>query len=153
MRSLNLPTYSFKLKSENDKQYIFDTQRKKYVRLTPEEWVRQNFVKFLVKERSFPAGRIILEKTLIYNKLIKRCDILVYDRNMQPSVLIECKAPEVRITSRVFDQASVYNLIFKVRFLIVTNGLSHYCARIHYNEKKVEFLREIPFYEKLIQDQ
>lgn len=152
MRSLNLPTYSFKIKSEGDRNYIFDPYRKKYLLLTPEEWVRQNFASFLINEKDYPSGRIITEKTLKYNQLTKRCDILIYDRNLNPLALIECKAPEVKITGSVFDQIAVYNLNFKVRYLMVTNGLSHYCARINFTKKTVEFMKEIPLYNQIQMD-
>jgi hypothetical protein len=153
MRSLNLPTYSFKIKSDENKDYIFDVFRKKYIQLTPEEWVRQNFAHFLIEERQYPTGRMVLEKSLKINQLVKRCDILIYNIEMQPVVLVECKAPEVKIKAEVFDQASIYNLKFKVRYLMVTNGLTHYCARIHFDEERAEFLNEIPPYQKIIDNQ
>ncbi len=149
MRSLNLPTYSFKIKSIDNKDYIFDIHRKKYLQLTPEEWVRQNFVRFLIQERSFPAGRIVLEKSLKYNKLSKRADILVYNTEGEPLLLVECKAPGIKIVSSVFDQIAIYNLTFRVKYLIVTNGLSHYCAEVDFEKKRVSFLSEIPVYNTL----
>ncbi len=149
MRSLNLPTYFFKIKSSDNKNYIFDPFRKKYLLLTPEEWVRQNFASYLVHERSYPAGRLVLEKSLQYNKLIKRCDILVYSSEGKPVLLVECKAPEVKIGSSTFDQIAVYNLNFKVKYLMVTNGLSHYCAAVNFEKKTIDFLNEIPKYEML----
>lgn len=146
MRSLNLPTYSFKIKSQSGKEYIFDPLRKKFVFLSPEEWVRQNFTMFLIQERGYPQGRIVIEKSLIYNKLIKRCDILVYDTLLNPVLMVECKAPSVRIGPSVFDQVAVYNLSFKVDYLIVTNGLIHYCAKIDFQTKEVRFIDDIPQY-------
>lgn len=149
MRSLNLPTYSFKIKSLDNKKYIFDSFRKKFLQLTPEEWVRQNFAQYLVHERSYPAGRIVLEKSLKYNKLNKRCDILVYNKEGEPVLLVECKAPEIKIVSSIFDQIAIYNVNFKVKYLIVTNGLNHYCAQVNFTKKSIDFLNEIPEYEKL----
>lgn len=149
MRSLNLPTYSFKIKSDSDKEFIFDDLRKKYLILTPEEWVRQNFVQFLIRERNYPAGRIVLEKSLKYNRLQKRCDILVFNSENNPAAMVECKAPEVKINAGVFDQIAVYNMTFKVRYLIVTNGIDHYCAEIDFLNAKVTFLDAIPEYEQL----
>lgn len=150
MRSLNLPTYSFKIKSSADKEYIYDSFRKKYLQLTPEEWVRQNFAFYLVQDLNYPAGRIVLEKSLKYNQLNKRCDILVYNKEGEPVVLIECKAPEVRIIPSVFDQIAIYNLHFRVKYLIVTNGLSHYCAKVDFEQKSINFLKEIPDYKSLV---
>lgn len=152
MRSLNLPTYSFKIKSDGAKQYIFDKLRKKYVVLSPEEWVRQNFTWFLIEERGYSPGRIVLEKSLKFNKLIKRCDILIYNQRLEPVVMVECKAPEVKINPGVFDQIAVYNLTFKVEYLIVTNGLNHYCARIDFQKEEVKFLKDIPSYNDINPD-
>jgi hypothetical protein len=150
MRSLNLPTYSFKIKSEAGKDYIFDTFRKKFVFLSPEEWVRQNFAMFLINERGYPMGRIVIEKSLRYNKLSKRCDILVYDDTFNPVLMVECKAPGIKIGPSVFDQIAIYNLTFKVQYLIVTNGINHYCARIEFQNSKVNFIDDIPEYESII---
>ncbi len=146
MRALNLPTYSFKIKPQDGLDYIFDPFRRKYVRLTPEEWVRQNFAAFLVQEKAYPASGIIMEKSLSYNKMARRCDILIYDRTGHPVVMVECKAPEVTIKPEVFDQIAVYNMVFRVSYLIVTNGLKHYCCRIDFSERKIVFLGEIPSY-------
>jgi hypothetical protein len=149
MRSLNLPTYSFKIKSVEGKEYIYDNFRKKFLYLTPEEWVRQNFACFLVNEYSYPRGRIVLEKSLKYNKLSKRCDALVYNHTGEPVLMVECKAPGVKINANVFDQIAVYNMTFKVEYLIVTNGLNHYCAKIDFEEAKINFLKAIPTYSEI----
>lgn len=146
MRRLNLPSYSFRIREENGQDFIFDSYRRKFVRLTPEEWVRQNFVTWLVNERSFPAPVIIIEKSLTYNKMLKRCDVLVYDRQGKPALMVECKAPEVKVRREVFDQISVYNLVFRVPYLIVTNGLSHYACKVDFDSRKISFLKDIPFY-------
>lgn len=149
--ALKIPTYSFKIKSEKGRNFIFDPFRKKFVRLTPEEWVRMNFAMYLVEERAFPAGRMVIEQSLKLNQLIKRCDILVFNREMDPLVMVECKAPAIKINKMVFDQISAYNLRFKVKFLIVTNGMENYFCRIHFDTKQVEFLDSIPTYSELEQ--
>ncbi len=148
MQTLNLPTYSFKIKSENDRLLIFDDFRKRTVVLSPEEWVRQNFARFLVEERGVPSGRIVIEKSLRINKLTKRCDILLYD-NFQPLLIVECKSPTVKIDQSVFDQIMVYNMQFHVRYLIVTNGLDHFCCKLDENGK-MNFLNDIPNYDAMI---
>ena len=149
MKKLNLPAYEFKLKQEGKKTKIFDALRKKELVLTPEEWVRQHVVKFLIEERNFPKGLIGLEKSLKLNGLTKRADILVYGRNAKPLFMVECKAPEVKITQAVFDQVSRYNISLKLPYLMVTNGLKHFCAKINFTENKFHFLKEIPYFEEL----
>ncbi len=146
MKTLNLPTYSLKIKSEQNLEYVYDQFRKKYVRLTPEEWVRQNFAHYLVNEKSFPASRMMLEKSLQINKMSKRCDILVSNDAGDPVVMVECKAPEINIGQSTFEQVSVYNLAFKVKYLVITNGLQHYCCVVDFEKKSVDFLKEIPDY-------
>jgi hypothetical protein len=137
METLNLPTYSFSVKSEDGRKYIFDSIRKKYIVLTPEEWVRQHFIRYLVSEKSFPASLITVEQQFIFNKMQKRSDILVYNSQGQPMVLVECKAPSVPITPRVFEQIGLYNLTHHVPWLIVTNGIKHYC--VHYAEQDGQY--------------
>lgn len=148
MQALNLPTYSFKIKSEGKRLVIFDEFRKKNVVLTPEEWVRQNFVRFLVEERGVPAGRVVIEKSLTINKLSKRCDILLYNEN-QPLLIVECKSPKVKIDQSVFDQIAIYNMQFHVNYLVVTNGLDHFCCEIDKNGK-LNFLNDIPHYNSIL---
>ena len=133
MEKLNLPQYSVRLKEEGGKQFIFDIVRKKYLVLTPEEWVRQNFIHFLINDKNYPAGLIAVEKGLKLNELQKRADVLVY-KNAQPMVLIECKAPGIKISREVFEQIARYNMVFKVPYLLVTNGMQHYCAKIDFIE-------------------
>jgi hypothetical protein len=150
MRTLNLPTYSFKLKYSDDSEQIYDQFRRKFVRLTPEEWVRQNLAQYLINEKAYPTGRMVIEKSLQFNNMKKRCDILVYDQETSPLVMIECKAPQVVIKKEVFDQIAVYNLVFKVRFLIVSNGMEHFMCRIDFDNKKTEFLSNFPSYNELL---
>lgn len=143
MQELNLPFYNITFKEENGKQFIYDDIRKKYLSLTPEEWVRQNFIKYLISEKNVPASLIVIEKGLKLNELSKRADILIY-KDYSPILLVECKAPKVKITQDTFDQISRYNLTFKVPYLIVTNGLNHYCCKIDFDKNSYTFLEEIP---------
>lgn len=149
MKSLNLPTYSFKIKSEGNIDYIFDQFRKKYIMLTPEEWVRQNVVCFLVNERGFPGSGIVLEKSLKVHDLHKRTDILAYNKSGSPVLLVECKAPGVKINNLTFIQASVYNYHFRVRYLMVTNGIKHYCCSVDFETGEISFLKDIPSYAEI----
>jgi hypothetical protein len=144
MQKLNLPEYSFKYKIREDKDYIFDQLRKKYVRLTPEEWVRQNFIQFLVTEKKYPASLITVEALVKVNNNPQRADLVVFDRSGNPVLVAEFKAPEVKIGQQTFDQIVRYNMQLKVKFLIVSNGLNHYCCKIKYAENSYEFLPEIP---------
>jgi type I site-specific restriction-modification system R (restriction) subunit len=146
MQGLNLPTYSFKLKSVDGRNTIFDDIRRRYVALTPEEWVRQNFIRYLVNEKSYPQALISIEKQFKYNRLVKRSDVLVYNRSGIPVLMIECKAPDIKINQEVFDQIALYNLKFNVPYLVVTNGIQHYCCIYEAGEGKYRFLENIPDY-------
>ena len=148
MQELNLPQYPIKLKEEERTKYIFDAIRKKYLVLQPEEWVRQNFIQFLIQDKNYPKSLIEIEKGLKLNELQKRADVLIH-KDAKPIVLIECKAPKVKISQEVFEQISRYNSVFKVPYLIVTNGLEHYCARINFDDNSFKFLKEIPNYKEL----
>lgn len=147
MQALNLPPYQFKLKQQGVRTQIFDAIRKKYVVLTPEEWVRQNFLQYLILDKSYPASRIAVEAGLKYNQLQKRMDVLVYDKQGNPHLMVECKAPEVKITQDVFDQIARYNMVFKVKYLVVTNGMNHFCCRMDYTENTYSYLENIPAFE------
>jgi type I site-specific restriction endonuclease len=149
MKTLNLPAYRFTFKEENKKTKIFDAIRKKFLVLTPEEWVRQHVVRFLIEEKGFPASLIAIEAGLQLNGLQKRADILVYSKMGKPILLVECKAPHIKIDQKVFDQIGRYNITFKLPYLLVTNGMKHFCARIDFTSKDFSFLQEIPEYEKL----
>ena len=144
METLNLPTYSFSLKSRDGRNYIFDPIRKKYVVLTPEEWVRQNFIQYLVQEKGFPASLLTVEQPFRYNRMLKRTDILAYNSQGEPLVLVECKAPSVPVTENVFEQIGLYNLAHRVPWLIVTNGMKHYCCRYVERENKYIYTDFIP---------
>ena len=144
MERLNLPTYSFNIKFKEQRKYIFDFIRKKYVLLTPEEWVRQNFLKYLVEEKKYPASLIAVEKEFKLNKLSKRSDVVVYNRLGQPFLIVECKATTVKIDQKVFDQIARYNMKLNVEYLVVTNGLVHYCCKIDVENQNYYFLKDIP---------
>jgi len=146
MTNLNLPTYSFKIKSKENILYIFDILRKKNVVLTPEEWVRQNYIQFLISEKKYPKSLIAIEKQLKINNLIKRTDILIFDKNGLPYIIVECKSPKVKITQDVFDQIAKYNLKLKAKYLIVTNGIKHFYCQMDHQQMKYDFLKEIPKY-------
>ena len=117
--------------------------------LQPEEWVRQNFIQFLIHEKGFPASLIAIEKGLKLHELQKRADIVIYDKGLKPIVLIECKAPKIKINQEVFEQVARYNMVFKVPYLIVTNGLEHYCAKVDLSANSFQFLKELPNYKAL----
>lgn len=146
MQKLNLPTYDFKLKSNQNKTLIFDNLRKKYLVLTPEEWVRQHFVQFLIDEKKYPISLIALEKQLTINNLKKRSDILIFNKEGNHEIIVECKAPSIKITQDTFDQIARYNLKLKAKFLIVTNGLEHFYCKMDFKNKTYIFLKEIPNY-------
>jgi len=147
MLRLNLPNYDFKMKTEQGSRQIFDPVRKKMVKLDPEEWVRQNLIQFLNKDKNYPISLMAVEKGLTVNKLSKRFDILCYNNDSKPLLLVECKAPSVKISQAAFDQISIYNLQFKVPFLLVSNGLEHYCCQLDYEKNSYSFLSEIPDYQ------
>lgn len=149
MRKLNLPEYEFRLRTEGGISQVLDVYRKRFVALTPEEEVRQRFARYLVEEKGYPAALMMTEYTLSLNKMTRRCDILVHKPAGSPAVLVECKAPEVGINQAAFDQAARYNLVFKVRYLMVTNGLKHFCCKINFETEKINFLKEIPAYQEI----
>ncbi|MBN1131857.1 MAG: type I restriction enzyme HsdR N-terminal domain-containing protein [Bacteroidales bacterium] len=149
MQKLNLPRYDFKFSDEGGRRTIFDPFRKKYVLLTPEEWVRQSFVRYLTEEKDYPASLIMTEQALHLNRMIKRCDVIVHKPAGNPVLLIECKAPGVQITGDSFDQVSRYNIVFRVKYLMVTNGLKHYCCRVDFESRQLEFLNDLPCYGEL----
>ncbi|MCG8410737.1 MAG: type I restriction enzyme HsdR N-terminal domain-containing protein [Bacteroidales bacterium] len=151
MENLNLPSYSFNIKIIEQRKYIFDFLRRKFVILTPEEWVRQNFLRYLVDEKNYSKTLIAVEKEFKLNSLSKRCDAIVYNRKGKPVLIVECKAASVNINQSVFDQIVRYNMKLNVDFLIVTNGLAHYCCKINYAKKSYSFLKEIPDFTKIAQ--
>lgn len=149
MLALNLPGFTPKIVTKEGKQMIFDPIRKKYVSLTPEEWVRQHFVHFLITLKRYPKELLANEVQIKLNGTSKRCDTVAYNRFLEPLMIVEYKTPTVTITSAVFDQIARYNMVLHVDYLIVSNGLNHYCCKIDYDNQSYTFLEEIPTYENL----
>lgn len=143
MLRLNLPEFQPKIK-KTDRLYIWDRLRRKYVALTPEEWVRQHFINYLVTEKSYPETLIANEIQISLNHQKRRCDSVVYNKELTPLVIIEYKSPDVKITQEVFNQIVRYNIVLRVKYLIVSNGLEHYCCRMNYSDMTFEYLTEIP---------
>jgi hypothetical protein len=150
MDKLSLPSFDFNIKESDGKTVIFDIIRKKYLVLTPEEWVRQHFVHYLINHLGYAKTLISVEHGLKYNSLQKRTDIIVYDRNANPLVLVECKASENRLNQKVLEQAMMYNKTLKAEYIIVTNGLEHSCLRVDSTKKDIEFLNSLPFYKDIV---
>lgn len=151
MQPLNFPTFDFRTRTLGEKQEIFDIVRKRFVALTPEEWVRQHVLHFLSLEKSVPLSLMAVEKSLKINTLVKRADIVIHERSGRALMLVECKAPGVQITQQVFDQAARYDMVFHVNFLLITNGMANYCCRFDYVENTYAFLPEIPSYAEMIE--
>ncbi len=151
MDILNLPQYTFTIKQMNGRKMIFDRIRKKMVALTPEEWVRQNFIVFLIENRGFPASLMAIETKVNINGLSQRADIVVFNTKRNPVLVVECKAPSVKITNQVFDQVARYNIKLKTRLICVTNGINHYCALINKDGLEYSFLQVLPEYKSLEQ--
>ncbi len=143
---INLPRYEIKFREQCGKRQIFDFLRRKFVALTPEEWVRQHFVHYLVSQKGYPKGLLANEVELVVGKKKLRCDTLLYNRVLKPQMIIEYKSPEIELTQRVFDQITVYNFLLHVEYLIVSNGRQHYCCRMDYDQRSYQFLRDIPDY-------
>ena len=142
MQVLNLPPFSHRTKESNGKTYVFDIVRKKYVFLTPEEWVRQHLVHYLMRFVDIPGSLIKLESSLAYNKLTKRSDLRIYDRQGKVFLLAECKAWNVKLDDKVVKQICTYNMDIKAPYLLITNGMDIYCWRAE--QEQIEFLEEIP---------
>ncbi|WP_271406005.1 type I restriction enzyme HsdR N-terminal domain-containing protein [Tenacibaculum soleae] len=147
MQKLNLPNYIFKLKSNENKTLIFDKWRKKYLVLTPEEWVRQHFVQYLIDEKKYPVSLIAIEKQLTINNLKKRTDIVIFSSDGLPDIIVECKAPKIKISQDTFDQIARYNLKLNANYLVVTNGLHHYFCKLDKENETYIFLKDIPNYQ------
>lgn len=143
---MNFPVYSFRFKNSENKVSIFDEIRKKFILLTPEEWVRQHVVQFLLQDKKYSKSYINVEKLIKINDLSKRYDVVVFQPNGEIFLLIECKAPEVPIYQQTFDQIARYNLVLKAKYLMVTNGLNHYFCQMDFENEKYVFLKELPEY-------
>jgi len=150
MQKLNLPDYQFRIKSSDNSDFVFDELRKKYLLLTPEEWVRQNIIKYIIEEKKVPAGLISLEAGVEINSLKRRYDALVHSKSGKPFILIECKAPDVAITKKVFEQITAYNSKIAAPYMLITNGLKHFFLRLHATSGKFIFEQEMPLYTQLI---
>ena len=144
MQLLNFPRYTFRVKNNENRTLIFDDIRKKFVVLTPEEWVRQHVVHFLIQDKNYPRSHINVEKQITLNGLKKRYDIVVFKPNGELDILVECKAPEITISQTTFDQIAQYNFKLNAKYLMVTNGLSHYYCQTDFVAEKYEFMQEIP---------
>lgn len=147
MDNLNLPAIECKFQIVDNRSMIFDFVRKKYVVLTPEEWVRQHFVHFLINELRYPRTLIKLEGGLRYNSMQRRSDIVIYNRSGKPHMIIECKASSVKISQRVFEQVAVYNKTLGAGFMVVTNGLAHFCCQIDHQSGSYRFMDHLPSFE------
>lgn len=144
MQKLNFPSYSFRFKNSENKVSIFDDIRKKFVILSPEEWVRQHTIQFILQEKNYPKSHLNVEKIVKLNDLSKRYDIVVFQPDGELFLLVECKAPNVKITQETFDQIARYNLKLKAKYLMVTNGLNHYFCQMDFENEKYIFLAELP---------
>ena len=149
MLPLNLPSYPAKILKRNGKNVIFDPLRQKYVALTPEEWVRQHFVHLLTDFKGYPKGLLANEIQLDLNGTKKRCDTVLFNKDLSARMIVEYKAPNIEITQAVFDQITRYNMVLKVEYLIVSNGMRHYCCKIDYNTMQYTFLPDIPSHTEL----
>ena len=147
MKQLQFPSYSFRFKNSENKVAIFDEIRKKFIIITPEEWVRQHVVQFLLQDKKYPKSHINVEKLLKINDLNKRYDVVVYNPDGSIFILVECKAPEIKISQHTFDQIARYNMTLNAEYLMVTNGLNHYFCKMDYENEKYHFLTELPEYQ------
>lgn len=149
MQPLNLPAYSFTIRQRDGKEMILDPVRRKYVRLTPEEWVRQHFVQYLIQDKGVPRALIAIEMGFTYQGMQRRADVVVHDRGGHPLMMVECKAPDVAVRQDVFDQVARYNKVVQARYLVATNGLVHYCCMLDHARHAYHFLDTLPAYEDL----
>ncbi len=146
MQNLNFPKFSFRFKNKENKPFIFDAIRKKFVSLQPEEWVRQHCVQYLILKKEYPKSLISVEKEILINNLKKRYDIVVYNPNGTVNLVVECKSPNVKITQATFDQVARYNLTLKARYIMITNGINHYYCIMNLETEHYEFLKDLPNY-------
>ena len=149
MNQLNLPPTELHIEGTPGKPTVFDILRRKHVALTPEEWVRQNFIHYLIEHKGYPKELLANEVALQAGDKVLRADSVLYDRQLHPRMIIEYKAPTVNITQKTFDQITIYNMLLHVDYLIISNGLNHYCCKMDYDGKKYLFLEEIPEYQNL----
>ncbi|MBT4918464.1 MAG: type I restriction enzyme HsdR N-terminal domain-containing protein [Flavobacteriaceae bacterium] len=147
MQKLNFPKYNFRFKSNENKTLIFDIIRKKFVILTPEEWVRQHTLHYLIYDKKYPVSHINVEKQLLLNDTVKRYDIIIFKNDGEVHIIIECKAPSITINQITFDQIARYNLALNSDILMVTNGLTHYFCKMDFENKKYLFLHDLSPYD------
>jgi len=150
MEKLNFPDYSIRFKNKENKDFVFDIIRKKWFLLTPEEWVRQHCIHFLIFNKNYPKSLINVEKKILVNKIPKRYDIVVYSKYGDAIILVECKASNINISQNVFDQIAKYNLSLKSKYLMVSNGMSHYFCEVNYESNNYYFLADIPNFKSFI---
>ncbi|QEC53949.1 type I restriction and modification enzyme subunit R-like protein [Anseongella ginsenosidimutans] len=141
---LNFPPYPFRLQEREEKLYIFDELRKKHLLCTPEEWVRQHLIRYMIKQKQYPRGLVQIEGGLSVNERKRRCDVLFFGSRGQEYLLAECKSPAVKISDKVFAQAALYNTKHKAKYLLVTNGLHHFCCEMDYEGHSYRFMEQIP---------
>lgn len=149
MQELNLPKYEIRIGRKDGRLTIFDFLRRRYVALTPEEWVRQHFTHFLVEHKSYPQGLLANEVELSVGDKSLRCDSVLYDRELRPRMIVEYKAPHIKLTQKVFQQIATYNLLLHVDYLVVSNGIEHHCVKMDYENEKYLFLEDIPEYKNI----
>jgi len=147
---LQLPPYPFKISDQNGQLILFDVIRKRNIIITPEEWVRQHFVQYLINQKNYPKTLIKLEGRHKFHGMAKRSDIVVYNTSGQKILLVECKAPSVTIDQKTFDQIARYNMVHKVNLLAVTNGLQHYYCRIDFETRDYNFIEALPDYKEIL---
>lgn len=149
MTRLNLPSFPIRLAGTQEKPKVFDILRSKYVALTPEEWVRQHFVNYLIQHKQYPASYLANEVNLKIGGKVLRADTVLYDQQLRPLMIIEYKAPHIAISQKIFNQLFAYNLQLHATYLVVSNGLQHYCCMLTHDHEKYVFLDDIPEYNKL----
>ena len=149
MMELNLPLAELKIEKQTGKAFVFDRLRKQFVRLTLEEYVRQQFVSFLIENKGYPAGRMANEIGIVLGNVRKRCDTVLYDNYLQPLMIIEYKTPSLAISRKTFDQIARYNFALQVPWLIVSNGIQHFCCRTDKEKNEYVYVNEIPEYERV----
>jgi type I site-specific restriction endonuclease len=143
---LHIPfsAYDFKIRKEENQSFIFDIIRKKYLLLTPEEWIRQHWIHFLIEEKKYPRSLIAVEMPLKVNRLEKRCDIVVYGKNGKPQLIVECKSGTIKMSQKVFEQIARYNLTLRVKYLVISNGRDTFCCEIDFEKQDFSFIKELP---------
>lgn len=152
LTALNLPRYEVRLRGSQKRPQIFDFLRRRYVALTPEEWVRQHFVHYLAEQLGYPPSLMANEVALQMGEKRLRADTVIYTRTLQPLMIVEYKAPVVKITERVFEQASAYNRLLRVPYIVVSNGLEHFCCCFNEQDCSYSFLKDIPAFKDIIEN-